>query len=74
MHVEEYLPPIKDLKKLRINLLFEDIKNMRKKEYKNFIRNKCRQSVYEYLMSKRGSKGQEIIHTEIQTAEYLLGL
>ena len=47
-------------------------KNMRKKEYKNLIRSKCRQSAYEYLMSKRGSKGQEIIYTEIQTAEYLL--
>ena len=45
---------------------------MPKKEYKSLIRNKCRQSAYEYLMSKRGTKGQEIKYTDIQIAEYLL--
>ena len=36
------------------------------------IRIKCKDIFLEYLLKNRGSKGKEIIYTEIQTDEYLL--
>ena len=41
-------------------------------QFRNSIRNKCKELALEYLMRKRGSKGREILYKEIETAEYLL--
>ena len=62
----------KDLKKLKLDISFEDIKNLPNNQFKNMIRKKCKELALEYLLNKRGSKGKEIIYNEIQTAEYLL--
>ena len=63
---------VQDLKKLKMNITFEDIKKAPKKQYKNMIRIKCKEIALEYLLKNRGSKGKEIIYKDIQTAEYLL--
>ena len=61
-----------DLKKLKVNMSFEDIRKMPLNQFRNLIRNKCKELALEYLMRKRGSKGCEIQYKEIETAEYLL--
>ena len=61
-----------DLKKLDINLSFEDIRSMSVNKFRKLIQNKCKEKALEYLMRKRGSKGKEIQYTDIETAEYLL--
>ena len=63
---------VQDLKKLKMNITFEDIKKVSKNQYKNMIRIKCKELALEYLLKNRGSKGKEIDYKEIQTAEYLL--
>ena len=63
---------LKDLKKLKINMNFEEIKKMPTNQFKDIIRKKCREIAFEYLMSKRKYKGSEINYNEIETAEYLM--
>ena len=63
---------IKDLKKLKINLKFEEIRIMPTNVFKEMIRKKCIQLAFEYLMSKRKYKGSEIKYERIETAEYLM--
>ena len=63
---------IKDLKKLKIEVSLEDIRNLPTNQFKKLIRKKCKELALEYLLKKRGSKGKELIYNEIQTAEYLL--
>ena len=53
---------LKDLKKLKIDISFEDIKNLPNNQFKNIIRKKCKEVALEYLLNKRGSKGKEIIY------------
>ena len=38
----------------------------------DLIRNKCKVRAYEYLMNRRGKKGQNIQYKEIRMSEYLL--
>ena len=61
-----------DLKKLKISISFEDIKEMPKNKFKKIIREKCQELGFEYLSKKRGSKGREIDYKKIEIAEYLL--
>ena len=63
---------VQDLKRLKLDITFDDIKRMPITQYKNIIRNKCKNLALDYLLRKRGSKGKEIQYKEIQTAEYLL--
>ena len=63
---------IKDLKKLKIHLNFEDIRKMPTKQFKEMIKKKCEKIAYEYLMEKRKSKGSEIKYVGIETAEYFM--
>ena len=44
---------------------------MPKKVFMDLIRKKCKIRAYEYLMSKRGKKGQNIHYTSIRMSEYL---
>ena len=62
----------KNLKELKIFLLDQEIRNMRKKIFMDLIRNKCKVRAYEYLMNRRGKKGQNIQYKEIRMSEYLL--
>ena len=63
---------IKDLKRLNINMSFDEIRNMPINTYKSLVRKKCKEIAFEYLMKKRGSKGSEIRYSAIQMADYLL--
>ena len=63
---------IKDLKKLSINMSFEEIRELPLNTYKSMVRKKCTEIAFEYLMKKRGKKGSEIIYPAIQMADYLL--
>ena len=60
------------LEQLKINLSFEDIKDMSVNKFLNLVRNKCKVEALDYLGSKRGSKGAEIQLKRIQMSEYLL--
>ena len=61
----------KNLKDLNINLSFEDIKGMSAYKYKQLVKLKCKESSFNYLMKKRGSKGIEINYPGLEMAAYL---
>ena len=60
------------MEKIKVNLSNEEIRIMNKYQFKKLIRRKCKESAYEYLMNKRGKKGQHISYTSIRMSEYLL--
>ena len=62
----------KNLKELRIYLSDQEIRNMTKKMFMDLVRKQCKIRAYEYLMNKRGKKGQNIQYKEIKMSEYLL--
>ena len=61
-----------DLDDLNIKLSLEDIKKMPKNKFSKTIQAAIQKIAFEYLTSRRGSKGQEIEYTELKMAEYLL--
>ena len=61
-----------DLEDLKIKMSLEDIKQMPKKKFSKTIQAAIQKRAFEYLISKRGSKGQEIEYSELKMAEYLL--
>ena len=63
---------LKDLSDLEIDKSIEEIKNMKRNEYKNIIKHSIEKKALEYLQSKRGSKGLEIKYTTLEMSEYLL--
>ena len=63
---------MKDLSDLEIDKSLEEIKNMKRNEYKNIIKSSIEKKALEYLQSKRGTKGQEIKYTTLEMSEYLL--
>jgi len=60
-----------NLRDLQINLSFEEIKQSSKKQFNILLKESILQKSFEYLMTKRGSKGQEINYSELKMAEYL---
>ena len=63
---------IKDIKELKLNLSLEDIKMMTKTKLNNMIKISIRTCALEYLLGKQGSKGKDILYSEIKMAEYLM--
>ena len=61
-----------NLKELNIEMTFEEIEEMPITKFNEMVRQKCKESAYNYLMKRRGSKGAEIVYTRIQMSEYLL--
>ena len=61
-----------NLKQLKINLTFEEIKSMSVTKFKKIVRIQIREEAFRYLTNKRGEKGSEIIYQDIEMAEYLL--
>ena len=57
----------KNLEDLNINFSNEEIKYI----YKGLVK-KCKEKALEYLISKRGKKGQDIKYKSLKMAEYLL--
>ena len=53
-------------------MTFEEIEEMPIIKFNEMVRQKCKESAYNYLMKRRGSKGAEIVYTRIQMSEYLL--
>ena len=62
----------KNLEDLNIYLSNEEIKMMSKYKYKSLVKKKCKEKALEYLISKRGKKGQDIKYKSLKMAEYLL--
>ena len=59
------------MKNLKIELSLEDIQQLSKKQFCTMLKEAIQISAFEYLINKRGSKGQEIQYTELKMAEYL---
>ena len=61
----------KNLKELQIHENFDEIKLMKKSKFKNLLKEKVKINALKYLNNKRGSKGSEIIYTDLEMADYL---
>ena len=61
-----------DLDKMNINIKFEEIKKMTKENFLKKIKIKISEIALEYLLNKRGSKGKEILYTNLEMAEYFM--
>ena len=63
---------IKDLEELKIVLSFEEIKMMTKAKFNQILNKAISIKAFEYLTQKKGSKGIEILYTELKMAQYLM--
>ena len=63
---------INDLKYLEMEQSLEEIKIMKTIKFKNILKQKIKRKSFEYLLNKRKRKGNEIIYSELQMADYLL--
>ena len=61
-----------DLEEMKIGLKFEEIRKMSKENFSKIIKSKISDQAFNYLLNKRGSKGQEIIYNRLEMAEYLM--
>ena len=61
-----------DLKELNIAETLSEIKRMSKNKFKNLVKIKIKENAFNYLMNKRGSKGNQIEYSSLEMAEYLL--
>ena len=61
-----------DLKDLKIEMTFEDIKNISKNKFCQLIKKAIQIRALEYLLGKQGKKGQEIKYEALEMAEYLM--
>ena len=63
---------LKNLEYLNIELSVEEIKLMKKSQFKKIIENAIKEKAFEYLIEKRGSKGSLIRYSSLKMQEYLL--
>ena len=61
-----------DLKELKIEYSFEEIKQMSKSKYNSLLKQRINENALEYLIGKQGKKGKEIKYSNITMADYLL--
>ena len=61
-----------DIQKLDLKLSFEDIKTIKKSEFKQLLNEKTRKAALFYLLCKQGKKGRENKYPYLEMAEYLL--
>jgi hypothetical protein len=61
-----------DLEYLNIKMSLEEIKKISFKKFKDILKKSINKKALEYLLQKRGSKGNEIEYSCIKMAEYLL--
>ena len=61
-----------DIQKLDLKLSFEDIKTIKKSEFKQLLKEKTRKAALFYLLCKQGKKGRENKYPYLEMAEYLL--
>ena len=62
----------KDLEYLGINMKFEEIRTVSKQKFREIIKEKIGKVALNYLLDKRGKKGQEITYSCVEMAEYLV--
>ena len=62
----------KSLKYLNIKLSVEEIRMMKKTQFRKLIKNSIKEKALLYLMEKRGSKGSQIRYSSLKMQEYLL--
>ena len=62
----------RDMNELDIQMTFDEIKEISINKFSAIVKQKCKDSAYNYLMNRRGSKGIEIEYNRIQMSEYLL--
>ena len=63
---------LKDLNDLQIHLSFEQIAKLTKRQFNSMVKESIMKRAFEYLISKKRSKGKEIKYSELKMAEYLL--
>ena len=63
---------LNDLKELNIHNSLEEIKFMSKHAFTKVLKENGRKNAFEYLISKKGSKGKENNESDLSMAEYLL--
>ena len=63
---------VKDLNQLGLNLSTEEIRNMKRKQFKNMLKEKIDELAFNYLIEKRGKKGSEIKFFSLRMSDYLL--
>ena len=60
------------LQDMEINYTFEDIRNMKKRTFRNIVNKQVNESSFRYLLSQIKSKGKEINYSkELKCQEYL---
>ena len=62
----------KDLDQLGINLSTQEIRNMKRNQFKNMLKEKIDELAFRYLIDKRGKKGSEMKYFSLQMSDYLL--
>ena len=63
---------LKDLAELKIEESLEEIKQMTKSKFNKLLKKRINENAMKYLTEKQGTKGKEIIYSNIKMAEYLL--
>ena len=63
---------VRDLEFLKIEMSIEEIKNISLNRFRNILKEAIAQKAFEYLIEKRGSKGQEISYTCLKMSDYLM--
>ena len=63
---------VDNLKQLEISESFQDIKIMKQSNFDTLLRVRIDIIALQYLTSRQGQKGGEMIYTEIEMSEYLL--
>ena len=63
---------MEDLSLLKIYESLEDIKRMSENKFKNMLKTRVKENSLEYLLKRRGSKGQGIQYSTLEMSEYLL--
>ena len=62
---------LKDLKELRINESFEEIKKISKEQFNKILKKRIHENALCYLKKKQHIKGKEILYESIELADYL---
>ena len=63
---------MKSLEYLNLKMSLEEIKLMKKTQFKKIIENSIKEKAFQYLLEKRGSKGSQIRYSSLKMQEYLL--
>ena len=63
---------LNDLKELKILQTFDEIKLMSKNQFSKLLKERSRENAFKYLIDKQGSKGSEIIYSDLSMSDYLL--